>query len=328
MLIHSALLATQQFTCVRKGWINMTARKGTSYEIKTYEERFIEEQARIGTEATKDWTMYRQTPAEELRRSYLAAAFDSSTRFYALVGNELVGFLTASITAGTGGKTAVMRLPLAKKGHEKVQKLLMKQALKVLKEKGASTVTAEVGKGWGNWEALMREYEFVDSGVSSYLAEKTMSALDSSKLPLPNGVEAYDRSKDRDAFLTMLSGFGMPPERARLVMDQYESGAKSSYFKRVVVFRKDGKPVAASAVTVPDNEPDVARALRVLGMPGVDLSDIRGKIIRKLLELGVKDGLKRFRIMLMPDAVHDYDDVFAKMGMNAVPFVHTYTRRL
>ena len=31
---------------------------------------------------------------------------------------------------------------------------------------------------------------------------------------------------------------------------------------------------------------------------------------------------------LMPDAVHDYDDVFAKLGMAAVPFVHTYRKQL
>jgi len=306
----------------------MTARKVASYEIKTYEERFIEEQAKIGTQVTKDWTMYRQTPAEELRKVYSAAAFDSGTRFYAVSGSELVGFLTASITAGPSEKTAVMRPPLVKKGHKKAERMLMDRAVKVLKEKGVSVVSADVGKGWGSWPALMKEYDFADAGVSSYLAEKSISELDPSKLPAPSGVEMYDRSKDHEAFLAMLGGLGFPQERAKVLVDQYESGAKTSYFRRVAVFRKNGKPVAASAVTVPENEPDVARAMRVMSIPGTDLTEIRGKLVRKLLEASAKDGLMRFRMTLMPDAVHEYDDMFTKLGMTAVPVVHTYTKRL
>lgn len=306
----------------------MTARKGISYEIKTYEERFIEEQARIGTQVTKDWTMYRQTPAEELRKVYSAAAFDSGTRFYAISGSELVGFLTASITAGPSEKSAVMRLPLVKKGHKQAEKMLMDNAVKVLKEKGVSVVSTDVGTGWGSWPALIKKYGFVDAGISSYLAEKSMSELDSSKLPAAGGVEMYDRSKDREAFLAMLGGLGFPQERAKVMVDQYEAGAKTSYFRRVAVFRKDGKPIAASAVTVPENEPDVARVMRVMSIPGTSLTEIRGKLVRKLLETSAKDGLKRFRMTLMPDAVHEYDDIFSKLGMTAVPFVHTYTKRL
>lgn len=306
----------------------MTAKKGKSYEIKTYEERFIEEQARIGTQVTKDWTMYRQTPAEELRKVYSSGTFDSGTRFYVTSGSELVGFLTASITAGPDGKTAVMRPPLVKKGNKQAERMLMRHAVKVLKEKGACVICADIGKGWGSWPALMKEFGFVETSISSYLAEKSISELDPSKLPAPSGVEMYDRSKDHEAFLAMLGGLGFPPDRARLLVDQYESGVKNSYFRRVAVFRKDGKPVAASAVTVPENEPDVARVVRVMSIPGTDLTEIRGKLVRKLLEASAKDGLKRFRMTLVPDAVHEYDDMFTKLGMTAVPVVHTYTKRL
>ncbi len=307
---------------------NMASRKTASYEIKTYEEKFIEEQARIGSEATKHWTQYRQTPAEELRKTYSGLGFDPSTRFYALVKGALVGYLTASLVSGTPEKTAVMRLPLVKKGHEGAQKALMDHALKVLKERGISVVTTEVGKGWGNWETLLKQYKFEDAGVSQYLAEKNISSIDFSHLPAAGGVEQYERGKDRDVFGTMLAGLGFPVERVKLLMDQYESGAKDSYFRRVAVFRKDNKTVAASAMTVPDNEPDVARVLRVMMVPGVDLSDVGGRIIRRLIEAGAKDGLKRFRMTLLPDNVKAYNDLFSRLGVAAAPFINTYRKRL
>lgn len=312
----------------RKDMRNMASRKTASYEIKTYEEKFIEEQARIGREATKDWTQYRQTPAEELRKTYSVPGFDPSTRFYALLKGELVGYLTASLVSGSAEKTAVMRLPIVKKGHEGAQKVLMDHALKVLKERGVSVVTTEAGKGWGNWETLLKQYKFEDAGVSSYLAEKSISSINLSRLPAPRGVEQYERSKDRDALCTMLAGLGFPAERVKLLVDQYESGSKDSYLRRVAVFRKDNKTVAASAMTVPDNEPDVARILRVMMLPGVDLSDVGGRIITKLIETGARDGLKRFRMTLLPGNVKEYNDVFSRLGVTAGPFINTYRKRL
>lgn len=306
----------------------MASRKTISYEIRIFEEKFIDEQARIGREATKDWTGYRQTPADELKRTYSGPEFDRSTRLYALAKGELVGFLTASVVGGTAEKTAVMRLPLVKKGHEPAEKALMDYVLKVLKEKHVSVVTTEVAKGWGPWEMLLKQYKFDDAGVSSYIVDKSISSLNLSGLPAPTGVEEYSRAKDRDTFCTMLTATGMPAERTNALVDQYESGVKGSYFKRIAVIRKDNKTVAASALTIPDNEPDVARVMRIMMASGIDLSDAGGRIIRKLIEAAAKDGLKRFRLTLMPDNVREYNGILSRLKVEAVPFQHTYRKRL
>jgi hypothetical protein len=306
----------------------MASKKTGSYEIKTFEEKFIDEQARIGIEATKQWTAYRQTPAEELRKTYSGPDFDPSTRFYALLSGELVGFLTASIIGGTGEKTAIMRLPLVKKGHEPAEKMLMDYALKVLAGKHVLLLTTEVAKGWSTWEALLKKYRFEDVGISSYIVDKTISSLNLSSLPAPTGVVEYERGWDRETFCTMLTGTGMPAERTKALVDQYESGAKGSYFRKIVVVRKENKTVAASALTVPDNEPEVARVMRIMTLPGVDLSDVGGRIIRKLTEAGAKDGLKRFRLTLMPANVQEYNGILSRLRAEAVPFVHTYRKRL
>jgi len=306
----------------------MSSRKTPSYEIKTFEEKFIDEQARIGIDATKQWIGYRQTPAEELRKTYSAPDFDSSTRFYALMNGALVGFMTTSIGGGAGDKTAVMRLPLVKKGHEPAEKLLMDYATKALRERRVVLVATEVAKGWGSWEALLKKYSFEDAGISSYIVDKTISSLNVSSLPTPAGVLEYERGWDREVFCTMLTATGFPAERTKALVDQYESGAKGSYFRKIVVVRKENKTVAASALTVPDNEPDVARVMRIMMLPGVDLSDVGGRIIRKLIETGAKEGLKRFRLTLMPDNLREYNAILSRLKVEAVPFLHTYRKRL
>ncbi len=306
----------------------MSSRKTPSYEIKTFEEKFIDEQARIGIDATKNWTAYRQTPAEELKKTYSGPDFDPNTRFYALLNGELVGFLTSSIVGGIGEKTAIMRLPLVKKGHEPAEKVLMDYALKALGGKHVLLLTTEVAKGWHTWEALLKKYRFEDVGISSYIVDKTISSLNLSSLPVPTGVGEYEREWDRETFCTMLTGTGMPAERTKALVDQYESGAKGSYFRKIVVVRKENKTVAASALTVPDNEPEVARVMRIMTLPGVDLSDVGGRIIRKLIESAAKDGLKRFRISLIPDDVKAYDGILSHLRVEAVPFIHSYRKRL
>jgi hypothetical protein len=312
----------------RRDLRRMASRKTAPYEIETYHEKFIDEQARIGTEATKDWKAYRQTPAEELRKTYSGADFDPSTRFYALLNGELIGFLTSSVVGGIGEKTAIMRLPLVKKGHEPAEKALMDHALKVLRDKRVLLLTTEVAKGWGAWEALLKKYKFEDIGAASYIVDKTISSLNLSALPAPTGVVEYERGWDREAFCTMLTATGMPAERTKVLVDQYESGAKGSYFRRIAVVRKENKTIAASALTVPDNEPDIARIMRIMMIPGVDLSDVGGRIIRKLIEAGAKDGLKRFRLTLMPDNLREYNAILTRLKVEAVPFVHTYRKSL
>ena len=312
----------------KQDWRKMSSRKTPSYEIKTFEEKFIDEQARIGIDATKSWTAYRQTPAEELRKTYSAPDFDPSTRFYALMDGILVGFMTTSIGSGAGEKTAVARLPLVKKGHEPAEKALMDYALKVLREKRVLLLTTEVAKGWTSWEALLKKYLFENVGVSSYIVDKPISSLNASSLPTPSGVGEYEPGWDHEAFTKMLTGTGMPSERVKTLIEQYEAQAKGSYFRKIVVVRKGNKTVAASALTVPDSEPDVARVMRIMMLPGVDLSDVGGRIIRKLIEAAAKDGLKRFRVSLIPDDVKAYDGILSRMRVEAVPFIHTYRKRL
>ncbi|NHJ32845.1 MAG: hypothetical protein FK732_08280, partial [Asgard group archaeon] len=66
------------------------------YEIKSYQEEFLEAQEKVGTEATKEWQAFGQTPAAQLKQIYSQEGFDPETKLYAFKGDEMVGFLTSS----------------------------------------------------------------------------------------------------------------------------------------------------------------------------------------------------------------------------------------
>ena len=108
------------------------------YKIKSYQEEFLEAQEKVGTEATKDWQAFGQTPATQLKQIYSQEGFDPNTKLYAFEGDKLVGFLTSSIIPESedGIKRANLEFPIVLKGHEGCCELLFNKAIDYLKSKG------------------------------------------------------------------------------------------------------------------------------------------------------------------------------------------------
>ena len=98
----------------------------SKYEIKSYQEAFLEAQEKVGTEATKDWRGFGQTPAAQLKQAYSREGFDPETKLYAFKGDELVAFLTSSIIpeSDDGIKRANLEFALCLPGHEECSDLL------------------------------------------------------------------------------------------------------------------------------------------------------------------------------------------------------------
>ena len=70
----------------------------SKYNIKSYQESFLEAQEKVGIEATKEWRAFGQTPAAMLKTLYSRPGFDPETKQYAFEGDKLVGFITSGIT--------------------------------------------------------------------------------------------------------------------------------------------------------------------------------------------------------------------------------------
>jgi hypothetical protein len=119
----------------------------SKYEIKSYQEAFLEAQEKVGTEATKDWRGFGQTTATQLKQIYSQEGFDPETKLYAFKGDEMVAFLTSSIVPESedGIKRANLEFALCLPGHEECSDLLFEKAVENLKKKGVQRIQTRVG---------------------------------------------------------------------------------------------------------------------------------------------------------------------------------------
>ena len=67
------------------------------YEIKSYQEEFLDDQVRIGTKILSKWRAAGQTSKDGLKQRYSQPSFDPETRLYAFHEGTMVGFVTSMI---------------------------------------------------------------------------------------------------------------------------------------------------------------------------------------------------------------------------------------
>ena len=68
-----------------------------TYKIKPYQESFLDDHVKIGTEVLKNWDNIGQSPKESLLQQYSQPDFDPNTKLYAFFGDKMVGFVTSKI---------------------------------------------------------------------------------------------------------------------------------------------------------------------------------------------------------------------------------------
>ena len=109
----------------------------SEYEIKPYDESYIEKQVEIGMSFAERWIGYGQTQVERLKEAYSRENFDPETRLYCFKGDEMVGYIGANVVdvEDEGIKRADSRLAFVLPGHEEAFDLLYNQLLEVLKNK-------------------------------------------------------------------------------------------------------------------------------------------------------------------------------------------------
>ncbi|MFX0062954.1 MAG: hypothetical protein ACFFC7_12310 [Candidatus Hermodarchaeota archaeon] len=193
------------------------------YEIKSYQEEFLDDQVRIGTEMLSKWRLAGQTPKDGLKKHYSQPDFDPETRLYAFYQGEMVGFVTSMIIEEKGVKKARMEIPIVMGGHEEARKLLFEKAIEVLKNKGAIVLRTRAGEYWGNTVQLAKEYGFTYTTYHLRGSQKRFDEIDSSKLLDPVDVKTYDPKTHADKLLQLvMKQYNVPEENARLVVERYE----------------------------------------------------------------------------------------------------------
>lgn len=227
-----------------------------SYEIRTYNEEYVEEQANLGTKATENWTAFGQTPAEQLKQTYSQEGFDPTTKFYAFKGDEMVGFLTSTIqTDEDGTKNATVRLPIFKEGHKEASYQLTESFLKMAEERNVKKVSAGVKDDWGNFMEILDKFDFQFERNTTFMARMEVDKISVDPIEHDYEIQELDTDADGEALMDIyMNSFGLTPEQAKANLD-----AIAGFDKELIIghpmIKKDGKIIArAWCQKVPGDE--------------------------------------------------------------------------
>ncbi len=214
----------------------------SKYKIKSYQEEFLEAQEKVGKEATKDWGMFGQTPAAQLKQYYSQEGFDPETKLYAFKEDELVGFLTSSILTESedGIKRANLEFPLCLPEHKECADLLFNQAIKNLKKKGVQKIQTRVGEMYKGTieQAKKHGYNYLRDLYIQIEAKVKDISIAESKFEVID----FDESRDLDQMLRIfVEELGASEEYAKANFERIIKDKET--FAIHMVIREDDKIV-------------------------------------------------------------------------------------
>lgn len=129
----------------------------SDYEIRDYREEYLEDQARIGIEVSKNWVWPFAHTLKDFKEIHSQPDFDPETRHYCFKDSEMVGFIWSNIHQPDDEDLvkAWMDFPRTMPGHTAVKELLIDRAQEVLEGKGVNVIQTRVTTMWeGSFELI------------------------------------------------------------------------------------------------------------------------------------------------------------------------------
>jgi len=110
------------------------------YDIKDYQRGVENDQVHIGYQAAKHWVWPYAYDLNDLLAIHAQPDFDPGTRHYCYLSEKMVGYMFSTIrpTGNRDAYHATIDFPRLLPGHQQAAGLLMKTAIKRLKNKGVS----------------------------------------------------------------------------------------------------------------------------------------------------------------------------------------------
>ncbi len=135
------------------------------YSIKSYEQGFDEEQARIGFEVANSWLWPLAHDEQDLKRIHSQPNFDPESSSYCFDRTRIVGFISMSLPSpeSSNGSKAVLFVPRCLPGYEETSDLLIEHSLEVLRKKRVRKVEIQVSTMFKNSSALLESRGFAPS---------------------------------------------------------------------------------------------------------------------------------------------------------------------
>jgi len=254
----------------------------------------LEEQEKVGIEATKNWHRFGQTPAATLKQIYSGENFDPETKFYAFKDDKLVGFLTSTIQPEDeeGIKIANLEFPLTLPEHKESAEMLFSNAIETLKKKGVQKIRTRVGDVYKGTIEQAKKWGYKYSQDLYLLLEAKVENLSTKESKIV--VEDFDESRDLESMIQIfVEKLGSTEEYARSNFERITKDKET--FPIHLIVRKDNEIVGRLLAYRSQNNPKEFNFGSVYHESDEYFDPLMSAAIRKIKDLGVeKAGLFLF----------------------------------
>lgn len=183
-----------------------------AYTISNYDPKYIEKQVDLVWEITDSWKYPYSTSYDSIKQTYSAENFDPTTRFYAIEGDNLLGYVTSAVVKDSEkGDYGTLRFPIAKDNDEEIISDLLEKVENRFIQLGISKIRAPAGLGMGNTMILADKFGFQQ--VSTIFKRSKVEVDDLSITGNIDGVLDFEDS-DTDAVKNIfMNKMGMPEKQ-------------------------------------------------------------------------------------------------------------------
>jgi len=296
--------------------MKMRKERMSKYTVKSYQEGFAEDQARLDLEVSKTWIMPDHTPLDQLIRFYSDLDIDPELRLYCFLGDTMIGFVSCrSIDKGDGINRIQLDFPIVLPEHEEAIDLLHEKALEVLRGKGIQSVQSTFGL-WGGTEAWAEKW-----GYNRIDEIGVLYGIDVSSVSFKGDTEEvhpFNPETDLDDCVRIfVQEYGLPGEDVRNFTNSLiDSEQTIAYY----VLREDSDIVATGALRRNPNVPALGLLSAVYSKGTNDLERLLTKITGTSKEQGI-ERIQMFFTHLRPDdpEIEKYTTLgFSYLGSNVV----------
>jgi len=287
----------------------------SKYTVKSYQEGYAEDQARLDLEVSKTWIMPDHTPLDQLIQFYSDLDIDPELRLYCFLDDTMVGFVSCRLIdkREDGIDRIKLDFPIVLRGHEEAIELLYEKALEVFRGKGIQCLHSTFGL-WGGTEAWAEKWGYRRIDEIGVLYGIDVSSVDF------NGeneeVHPFNPETDLDDCVRIfVQEFGLPEEGVRNFTNSLINSEQTiAYY----VLKEDGDIVATGAIGRNPNVPALGLLSAVYSK---GINDLR-RLLTKITSTSKEQGIERilmFFTHLRPDdpEIRKYSALgFSYLGSN------------
>lgn len=291
-------------------------------ELRNYKEEYLENQVRLGFEATRDWVSTGQLPASVIKRMYESNEnFTPETRHYAFKGDEMIGYVISAVDKEIDGiKEASMQFPKIPSKDKEIEKMLMEKTLTVLKEKGANILRTRVeinSKIKDQMESFVEDYGF----DFEYNNDYKRALVDLDKFDVANfesdlPIEEYDHKnnpKELEEFLKEIKVHDPFVVHFFRTIDN-ERGTTH------LVIRKDGKIIAHGGALIASKEHNLC-IINHVKVKNETMKKEFDAIFKSLLKI-IKKYNAAVNHLYVPFAIEGTEELYKKYGIELIEIKH------